>query len=95
MKLMLLTILLYGVSFTALADSFRCGSRVVLTGESTGEVIAKCGQPMLREELGYKKTADDYVKVERVYFDLGKGKFLKILEFHNGRLVAIKNGARQ
>ena len=44
-------------SISAYADSFRCNGKVVLLEASQAEVISKCGQPVMREEQGYKKSA--------------------------------------
>ncbi|MCC2617927.1 DUF2845 domain-containing protein [Aestuariibacter halophilus] len=82
-------------STSASADSFRCNNKVVVDGESTGEVLAKCGTPKMQETVGYVKIDDAYVNVVKLYYDKGKGKLLHILEFHNGKLFSITTGARQ
>lgn len=45
---------------TANAASWRCGSGLVSTGDSTGEVQSKCGEPNNRAFLGYKEVTDRY-----------------------------------
>ena len=95
MKVLLSVVLVVGLCTPAYADSFRCNGKVVLQGASQGEVIDKCGKPVLREDRGYKQVGDDYVKVVALTFNLGSGKFVKILEFENGKLKNIENGPRQ
>ena len=45
------------VSIDASADSFRCGRKIVKSGESTNALIKKCGQPV-RKYSG-KETVTD------------------------------------
>lgn len=89
-----LLILLLICSTPVLADSFRCHNKVVLVGYSTFEVKDKCGIPSEEEEIGYVKVKNEYLNVKRYVYNLGKGKFLKILVFHNGKLVEIIDGPR-
>ncbi|MEQ5808839.1 DUF2845 domain-containing protein [Alteromonas sp. NFXS44] len=77
------------------ANGLRCGTKLVLEGESTYDVIQKCGQPDSQEDLGFIRKRDDYVKVTRYIYDMGNGKFLRLLDFHNGKLIKIADGPRQ
>lgn len=43
-KILLLTAALFLVS-TVAADSFRCGRKVIKQGDSTSELVKKCGEP--------------------------------------------------
>ena len=95
MKKLLSLCLACSFSVSAFADSFRCNGKVVLLGASQAEVISKCGKPVMREEQGYRKSGDDYVKVNTLFFDMGVGKFMKILQFEDGKLKKIENGARK
>ena len=95
-------------------QSFRCGSaitgtHIVKTGESKGDVLMKCGEPMMREDAGTDATGrfgtsttyrgsesrtrgayqEGVKRVELWYYNLGEGKFNRILEFHGGTLVFI------
>jgi hypothetical protein len=81
-------------STPVLADSFRCHNKVVLVGYSTFEVKNKCGIPSDEEDIGYVKVDNEYVNVKRYIYDLGRGKLLKILVFHNGKLAEIIDGPR-
>ena len=79
---------------SALADSLRCGNSLVRTGDTTVEVKLKCGQPFDIENTGKTKVKNSYVEIERYTYIPEKGKFVKILEFQNGKLVEIINGPR-
>ena len=37
-------------------DSMRCGSKLVMIGESKVEVASKCGEPTLREKITHSTT---------------------------------------
>lgn len=82
-------------SFTSHAEGFRCGNKLVMEGDTTAEIRLKCGSPLSEEDLGYQKDGDDYVKVTRLVYDLGSGKFLRILEMRNGRLYDVIDGPRR
>ena len=81
-------------SCPAMADGFRCGTKLVETGDTLGVVISKCGQPLSQDDLGSVVLKGEYVNLKRVTYDLGYGKFLRILEFHNGILAEITDGPR-
>ncbi|GAA0344364.1 hypothetical protein GCM10009092_06000 [Bowmanella denitrificans] len=78
----------------AKADSFRCNQKLVMEGDTTLEVKQKCGGPDEEETVGYVKIDDAYINVVRYMYDPGEGRFLKILEFHNGVLNKIITGPR-
>jgi hypothetical protein len=82
------------------ADSLRCGNRVISKGDSKIEVLAKCGQPDMKEVDSYDTTGTvsrsgnvslKTSTVERFYYNCGEGRFLRVLIFVEGRLTAIKN----
>ena len=45
MSRLLLCILLVLVSVNTSADSFRCGRKIVILGESSNALVKKCGSP--------------------------------------------------
>lgn len=65
-----------------------------MIGDTTSEVKKKCGLPADEENIGYVKVDDEYVNLKRYTYDLGTGKFLRILDFHNGELAKVKDGPR-
>ena len=71
-------IVVFGVlaAITVLADGMRCGNSLVEIGDTEYEVIRKCGQPSY-------KNANQWI------YDRGPGRFIKILNFGNGKLLFI------
>lgn len=66
MKALLSCILIMLAAGTANAASWRCGSALVSTGDSSGEVQSKCGDPNNRAFLGYREVTDQYGFVNEV-----------------------------
>jgi hypothetical protein len=91
--LLVLSAMLFSSDFV-LANSFRCNTHLVLPGDTTYQVKKKCGNPDDEEKIGYVKFDDEYINVTMYTYDLGHGKFLRTLEFHNGILFSITDGPR-
>ncbi|GAC13892.1 DUF2845 domain-containing protein [Aliiglaciecola lipolytica] len=79
---------------SAYADSMRCGSKLIKTGDSTIDVLLKCGDPNYKEDLSKHQKKHTRVNVERHLYKREKGQLQKILVFHDGVLVEIQNGPR-
>lgn len=82
---------------TALA--LRCGDQLVSVGDSKVEVIAKCGEPMLKTQRDeVVEETDDASKlrvtiiIDEWTFNLGPNEFLYFLRFENGKLADIRSG---
>jgi hypothetical protein len=94
---------------TAHADSMRCGKYLVNTGDSQSRVLDICGEPQSARQDGFIEQAalcNDkrciyYMETRRIIpvykwdYNLGHGRFLKILTFHGDTLVDIADGPRQ
>ncbi len=85
----------------AVADSMRCGTRLVERGETKAEVTLKCGKPAAIDSC----CRDEYIKGRGEYtvvchpvdlwsFDLGAGNFLMQVEFEQGKVTRITSGER-
>ena len=79
---------------SATADSFRCNNKLVKVGDSSIQVKLKCGTPFDEDFIGQVYIKGRYVNVDRYTYVPGKGKFVKILEFHDGNLVSVTTGPR-
>jgi hypothetical protein len=96
---MLLTFLLIMTAFTdtVWADSFRCGRKVVRTGDSPADLLQRCGKPRHKDK-GYEnvreKGRQNRVRVERWYYKKSSRRLEQIVLIHRGRIVAIDNGSR-
>jgi hypothetical protein len=79
-------------------------------GDSKFDVIRKCGKPDYEEESGNVTSgvfgstrekgtkqggfSSSTEKIEKVYFNCGQGRFIKILTFRGGTLITIEEGDR-
>lgn len=76
--------------FAADADTLRCGSQLVSTGDRAFEVERKCGPPAQRDLVGYGLSPNgrqEFVLEEWTYGP-NNGTF-SILTFEGNRLVRI------
>lgn len=70
------------------AECEHCSdSRLACTGDTEREVLDKCGPPA--KTVNYENIFHEIVKIEH-YYDLGKGRFIRVFTFRNGRLVGIR-----
>jgi hypothetical protein len=88
----------------ALADSFRCGSKLLTDGDSTAKVEALCGPPETierREILGRPihwfrgrpfYVSHDFVVIPVEYwtYNFGPSKLMRRLRFEDGLLVDVE-----
>ncbi|GAA6185756.1 DUF2845 domain-containing protein [Aliiglaciecola sp. 2_MG-2023] len=82
------------LSHSVYADTLRCGSKLIKTGDTTLDVILTCGEPSFKEDLTTQQKKHRGVKLERYLYKQPKGQFHKILEFRDGVLIKIENGPR-
>lgn len=79
-------------------SSLRCGTRLVLIGETKTDVAAKCGPPLHGQIVGEKIVRTPYgfdkMVVEEWVYNFGPTDFLHTLRFEGGRLAAIYRGER-
>ncbi len=96
--------LLLPASGLALADSFRCGTRLVTDGDSTDKVAALCGPPetverseVWRRPLLWHRGQPYYagrdpveVSVEYWVYNFGPHRLMRRLRFEDGLLVEVE-----
>ena len=97
-KIVLLMLFLHSVP--VLADSMRCGSRVVVDGDEMAHVLLVCGKPVdvqksqrfvqreLKPGSGDSKVVQE-INTERWTYTFKDGSLPKILTFENGILIRI------
>lgn len=56
----LLLPMLLAVTSSIHAESMRCGTRLVDTGDTKADVLMRCGEPMLKEVLRSKSTGNQF-----------------------------------
>lgn len=79
------------------ADSYRCGRKLIRTGDSASEVLRVCGEPKYRdrgqEQLRLSGTTQK-LNVERWYYKKSRRSLEHIVLLHRGKVVAIEVGSR-
>lgn len=87
---MLSLTLTMGVSQVSAADTLRCGSQLVSVGDRAGEVLQKCGEPVSRDLLGYKRSANRREEFQVEEWTYGpNGGMYQYLRFEGNRLKQI------
>ncbi len=86
-----LTLLLAGSPALA-SDTLRCGSQLVSLGDRASEVLQKCGEPVSRDVLGYKRSANrrEEFQVEEWTYGPNNGMY-QYLRFEGSRLRQINS----
>ncbi|CAN1604572.1 MULTISPECIES: DUF2845 domain-containing protein [unclassified Pseudomonas] len=76
--------------YASAADTLRCGSQLISVGDRSSEVLQKCGQPVARDDLGYKRSVNrrEEYPVEEWTYGPNSGMY-QFLRFEGNRLVQI------
>ncbi len=82
------------------ASGYRCEGKIISVGDTSGELIAKCGEPDWKqshtEEIIKTFDKDDkrkiLIDVEEWTYNLGPQRFMRIFKLRNGRVVDIRLG---
>jgi hypothetical protein len=107
-RLPILLALCLGVALLAgdaSADTLRCGSKLVATGDTLYDVKMRCGDPAFatrRTEVrsvsswgvGAGATRTIEVVIDEWTYDFGPQKFMQHLFFEQGRLISVITGHR-
>jgi hypothetical protein len=98
-------VLVLGLLASSPAFAFRCGSKLVVEGDTRGEVLAKCGEPtdiialrsVFRRPMIWTNgrpyyIGTDYmeVPVESWVYNLGPNKLMRRLRFEDGVVADIE-----
>ena len=72
------------------ANTLRCGSQLISVGDRSSEVLQKCGEPVARDPLGYKRSANRREEFQVEEWTYGpNGGMYQYLRFEGNRLVQI------
>ncbi len=89
----------YGYTEQAEPAARDCSEQVLSIGDSKTDVLAKCGEPSLKnshvEEIREKVAGSErkvFVTIEEWTYNLGPTRFVRILTFRNSKLADIKTG---
>ena len=86
------------------AYAFRCGTRVITSGDPADKVLQFCGSPVsvqtrhaerpYIDELGrsylYKGLVEEVI-IEEWTYNLGPNQFMRIVRIENGRVAEVKS----
>ena len=81
------------------AGTLRCKSALLTEGDTTAELLIRCGQPMLKEDLtryelngfGARMTVK---YAERLTYNFGRSEFMQFVTVENGVITEIEDGPR-
>ncbi|MGH7890516.1 MAG: DUF2845 domain-containing protein [Thermodesulfobacteriota bacterium] len=84
--LSMMVVLLFSVVNNA--HGFTCGKKIFSVGDLSFEILIGCGEPALREIIGYRLAPDQRREtvIERWVYGPIKG-FYKVLTFEGGVLI--------
>jgi hypothetical protein len=81
----------------ARSDSFRCGKKVISSGDSAEELKRDCGQPQQRDFVQQELLLDEglkKVRLERWHYKLAPKRLARTVLIHRGVVVEIRTGKR-
>ncbi len=80
----------FAASHALASDTLRCGSQLISLGDRASEVLQKCGEPVSRDLLGYKRSANrrEEFQVEEWTYGPSHGMY-QYLRFEGNRLRQI------
>lgn len=84
--------LAFAAGHASASDTLRCGSQLVTLGDRSSEVLHKCGEPVSRDVLGYKRSANrrEEFQVEEWTYGPNNGMY-QYLRFEGNRLRQINS----
>jgi hypothetical protein len=89
----LMTILLFLPAQLAWPDSYRCGRKLIRTGDSSGELLRICGEPRFKDR-GVERVRiggkSEQKRVERWYYRKSSRSLDRVFLIHGGKIVAIE-----
>ena len=78
----------------AVADTMRCGSKIISVGMTAAEVLKYCGEPTTREVEEHDVRSGNRVvgttQLNRWTYDRGSAGKPKVLEFDQDKLLSIE-----
>jgi hypothetical protein len=84
-------------SADAPADSYRCGRKLIRTGDEVSKLIEVCGQPR-RKDSGKQTLVVDgrlrQVKVQRWHYRMGSRRLERVVMLYRGKVAAIEVASR-
>lgn len=82
--------ILGAMALSSSAWAFRCGNSLIDRGDYEFEANQKCGEPVSSEWV----VSNDQV-VKQVVYDVGEGRYYRIVNFRGGKVVDVTDGPRK
>jgi len=82
---------------SAEADSFRCGRKVVRSGDAQSTVLSVCGEPQRKDtaqETLWTGASQKTVRVHRWYYKSSSRKLERVVLLYQGKVVGVETGGR-
>jgi hypothetical protein len=79
------------------ADGFRCGRKLIRTGDSRADVLRVCGQPIAKDRGRASVRVEGVtrdVPVERLHYKRSSRSLARIVNIYRGEVVSIEVGSR-
>ena len=81
------------------AGTLRCKSALLTEGDTTAELLIRCGQPMLKEVLTRFEENGFGARMpvkyaERWTYNFGRSEFMQFVTVENGVITEIEDGPR-
>lgn len=89
--------ILWVLCAAAQADSYRCGRKLIRSGDSAADVLQVCGEPRYKDrgqETLRVGGAEKSASVERWYYRKSNRSLEHVVLIHKGRVVRIEVGGR-
>ena len=67
-------------------SSWQCGQKIISIGDTKLDVLTKCGEPKLKEEI----SGEDERRIEEWIYKRWPGQLTRVLTFRGTRLVKIE-----
>jgi len=93
----LVSMVLLAAIQSSFADSFRCGQKLIYSGDSAAEVLRVCGKPKYKDrgrETVRINGAERTVSIERWHYRHSRRSFERIVRFHRGKVISISVAGR-
>jgi hypothetical protein len=104
MKKVLIFALILCIYSVADASCIRCGlDKLACEGDTKFDVISQCGNPDYSEIVGedtkVHSSSGSSAKlqersVEKMYYNCGDGRFIKILTIKDSKIISVEDGDR-
>lgn|GEM_PF-1339219 len=81
----------------AMADSFRCGQKVVRSGDAESVLVKACGEPLMRDSAQERVgsgSSQKTVRVQRWYYKNSGRRLERVVMLHEGRIIAVRVSER-